>query len=92
MGAVLKVAERTVRLVVFAVEAPVAAASGAPERVVAAWHELAAAVEDVATEAGGMIPEALPVPQCRVRLSGSNGGGGGGRMSPISTTTATQCT
>lgn len=69
-----------------AVEAPVAAASGALEGVVAARHELAAAVQDVATEAGGVVPEALPVTNCTRGGDGRRGwlaaGGGMGIQGP----------
>lgn len=60
-----------------AVEAAVAAAGGAFEGVVAAAarHEFAATVEDMTTEAGRVVPEALPVPNCGVGLGGGGIGG-----------------
>ncbi|WVZ99718.1 hypothetical protein U9M48_044979 [Paspalum notatum var. saurae] len=48
--------------VVLAVEAAVAPAGGAPERVVPGGHELAAAVDDVAAERRGVVAQALVVP------------------------------
>lgn len=74
------------KIAVDAVEATVAGTSGALEGVVAARHELAAAVQDVATEAGGVVPEALPVTNCTRGGDGRRGwlaaGGGMGIQGP----------
>lgn len=57
-----------------AVEVPVAVAGGAAEgldgALLACRHELAAAVEDAAADAGGVVAAALAVPDGGLRLGG----------------------